>query len=196
MLEGMDLAHHHAVQFYGNEDSLFATVAGFLGAGMISGQPALIIGTPGHCKAILEVLETRLIDVERALRTGDLVVIDAQETLGLFMVDDMPDAYAFETNLGRFIDQMLQGRSTAVLRAYGEMVDVLWKDGLCDAAIRLEILWNQLAVRYGFALLCGYAMGNFYKQTERFQEVCRQHTHIIEPNSKVVPMKPRRARIA
>ena len=47
--------------------------------------------------------------------------------------------------------------------AYGEMVDVLWKAGQDVAAIRLEMLWNKLAAMHDFALLCGYAMGNFYK---------------------------------
>jgi hypothetical protein len=28
-------------------------------------------------------------------------------------------------------------------------------------------------------------MGNFYKQAERFEEVCRQHTDVIDPNGSV-----------
>jgi hypothetical protein len=92
------------------------------------------------------------------------------------------------------IGSLLQGRSERTLvRAYGEMVDVLWKDGREDAAIQLELLWNSLAGRYGFALLCGYAMGNFFKQTDRFEEVCRQHTHII-PGSELNAL-PKRDRM-
>jgi hypothetical protein len=29
-------------------------------------------------------------------------------------------------------------------------------------------------------------MGNFYKQAERFQEVCRQHTHVLDSDRNVV----------
>ena len=61
------------------------------------------------------------------------------------------------------------------------MVDVLWKEGKPEAAIRLEILWNRLAQRYGFALLCGYSMGNFYKETKGFEAICREHTHVVAP---------------
>ena len=41
------------------------------------------------------------------------------------------------------------------------MVDLLWKQGKTEAAIRLEVLWNNLADSHVFSLLCGYAIGNF-----------------------------------
>ncbi len=69
---------------------------------------------------------------------------------------------------------------------------MLWKRGLADAAIYLEILWNRLAARYAFALLCGYRMGNFYRQAEKFEEVCRQHTHVMGPDTNVLPFPSRR----
>ena len=168
------------MQFYGTDTRLFSTVGGFLAEGMIHGEPALIIATEAHRNGVIAQLTERFVDVKKARQSGDLVLLDAQETLDLFMVDGAPDTKLFEANVGRFIEQSLLGRPGHVLRAYGEMVDVLWKDGQCDAAIRLEILWNKLATRFGFALLCGYAMGSFYKKTERLQEVCALHTQIIE----------------
>jgi hypothetical protein len=135
-----------------------------------------------------------MIDVAKARALGELTVLDAHQTLAMFMVDDKPDPVRFESSIGRVIGSLLRGRSERTLvRAYGEMVDVLWKDGREDAAIQLELLWNSLAGRYGFALLCGYAMGNFFKQTDRFEEVCRQHTHII-PGSELNAL-PKRDRM-
>ena len=186
--------HHHAVQFYENDSSLFATVAGFLSQGLVEGHPAILIATAEHTAAILEHLNSRMIDVAKARALGELTVLDAHQTLAMFMVDDKPDPVRFESSIGRVIGSLLQGRSERTLvRAYGEMVDVLWKDGREDAAIQLELLWNSLAGRYGFALLCGYAMGNFFKQTDRFEEVCRQHTHVI-PGSDLNP-QPKRDRV-
>ena len=178
-------AHHHAVQFYGTESSLFTTVAGFLSEGLIAGQPALVIATEPHRAGILGQLAARLIDVEQAMRLGDLVVLDARDVLGRFMVNHEPDAAAFAREVGALIERQLRGRTRTVVRAYGEMVDVLWKDGRSEAAITLEILWNKLAATYGFALLCGYSMGNFYKQVEQFHEVCRQHTQVVAPGDHV-----------
>lgn len=177
----MAVSHpHHAVQLYGTDERLVSSVAAFLADGLISGEPALIIATESHCAGILAQLTARLVNVERARQNGDLVLLEAQETLGLFMVGEAPDPKLFEANVGRFLEQTLLGRPGSVLRAYGEMVDVLWKQGQADAAIKLEILWNKLATRFGFALLCGYATGSFFKNAERLQEVIAQHTHVFE----------------
>ena len=173
---------HHAVQFYDDEKSLYTTVGGFLGQGLVDEQPAVLIATAAHCTPILDELKGRMLDLDRAQASGDLIVLDAEETLAQFMRDDVPSADAFESTVGELIRRLLVKRSKPTLiRAYGEMVDVLWKDGKPDAAIRLEILWNRLADRFGFALLCGYSMGHFYKQTDRFEEVCRQHAHVVPP---------------
>jgi len=184
--------HHHAVQFYGSDQSLHTTVAGFLSEGLIIGQPALIIATEPHKTGILARLTERLIDVEKAQASGDLVLLGADEALAMFMVGDMPDEAAFEARIGGLVAQMLRDRrARTILRAYGEMVDVLWKERREEAAIRLEILWNKLATRFGFALLCGYAMGQFYKQAARFEDVCSHHTAVIQTDANVVPFKPK-----
>ena len=64
------------------------------------------------------------------------------------------------------------------------MVDVLWQNDQQEAAIRLETLWNQLANTEAFSLLCGYAIGHFYKDAN-FQEVCRHHTHVVSADGKL-----------
>lgn len=179
-------ARHHAVQFYGNDDSLINTVGGFLSEGLVTGHPSIVIATRAHTTAITKQLASRLIDVEAAKTSGELVLLDAEETLATFMVDGVPHPGRFEYHVGGVIKRTLGDRTKMIVRAYGEMVDILWKQGREDAAIRLEILWNKLAGAHGFALLCGYSMGNFYKQAQKFQEVCRQHTHVLDTDKNVV----------
>jgi hypothetical protein len=198
MLANMDLSaatpvpsRHHAVQFYGSEESLFTTVAGFLGEGLVTGQPAVVIATGAHRTAIEEHLCGRLIDCAQARRNGDLVMLDAEELLGQFMLGDAPDPDLFEQNVGVVVKQMLDGRGRTIVRAYGEMVDVLWKRGRSEAAIKVEHLWNKLADKYSFALLCGYAMGNFYKQARQLEDICALHTHVTGPDN-VIPFDPKR----
>jgi KaiC/GvpD/RAD55 family RecA-like ATPase len=185
--------HHHAVQFYGDDTSLFTTVAGFLKQGFVDGHPAVVIATADHRKAILDHLRRRFVDVDRAQKTGNLILLDAHDTLDLFMDGGVPHRERFEASVGKLIAEVMDGREDRVLvRAYGEMVDVLWKEGKSEAAIRLEMLWNRLAQRYGFALLCGYSMGNFYKETKGFEAVCRQHTHVIGPLAEPAAARKRR----
>ena len=186
-------SHHHAVQFYRDESSLFTTVAGFLSEGLVAHQPALVIATLPHRAAIEEHLCGRLIDCAKARRDGDLVMLDAEEMLGQFMIGDQPDAELFEKNVGVIIRQAIEGctRPGTVVRAYGEMVDVLWKEGRTEAALVVEILWNKLIVGHAFALLCGYSMGNFYKQPKQLALVRSHHTHVVGVDN-VVPFARRR----
>jgi hypothetical protein len=174
-----DTHRHHAVQFYGTDASLCSTVAGFLAEGLAARQPAIVIATEPHRHAIVDRLSDRRIDCDKAIQDGELLILDSEETLDLFMVDQMPNNELFGVNLGRVIDQSLNGRTGTVVRAYGEMVDVLWKNGQTDAAIALEILWNKLALKYHFALLCGYSMGSFYKQTRQIDAISALHTHVV-----------------
>ena len=170
--------HHHAVQFYGSDAELLNTVGEFLSEGLVAGQPAIVIVTPEHRDGIEQALESHLIDVRAARRLGVLIMLDADEILATFMVDQAPVGSLFRRSVGDVIEQTRRGRERTPVRAYGEMVDVLWKQGRADAAIRLEVLWNNLAETHTFSLLCAYSIGNFYKQTDRYQEVCDLHTHV------------------
>jgi hypothetical protein len=183
-------ASGHSVHFYENESSLCETVAGFLGDGLLRGEPAIIIATPGHRSSIEQELAVRLIDVAAARRAGHLISLDAQETMACFLTGETPDPEAFRSHLGGVVERAQAGRSTTIVRAYGEMVDVLWQQGRTDVAIRVEVLWNLLATSYGFDLLCGYSMGSFYKQTERLDDICRHHSHIVKEHVHVTAARP------
>ncbi len=171
----------HCVQFYEDDAFLASAVADFLAAGLRAGQPAIVIATKAHRDSFEERLTADGIDVETARTTGQLVLLDVNAMLSSCILDGAPHPERFRATLGAAIERSTVGRPHVSVRLYGEMVDVLWKDGRTDDAIRLEELWNDLGRHYDFSLLCAYAMGNFYKSEDaaRFQEICRQHTHVI-----------------
>ena len=173
--------HYHAVQFYKDEGSLAGTVARFLAEGIQVGEPGFVIATPSHTATILHELKAAGLDTHELRRTGQLLLFDARKMLSAFMVNGMPDQLLFCSNVGDVIERLCVGRHPCPIRAYGEIVDLLWQDGNENGAIRLEILWNQLASNYDFALLCGYSVGHFYKETResRIEEVRNQHTHVV-----------------
>ena len=175
------VGHFHAVRFYENKASLCRTVADFLGEGLAVGEPALVIATPVHREAVLSELRLRGVDVDQLEAAGELLLLDARDALAAFMVDGMPDAARFNAQVPAAIERLCRGRK-ATVRAYGEMVDVLWQDGFTAAAIRLEMLWNQLAMTHDFSLLCGYAMGSFYKDAG-MRDVCAQHSRVVQAES-------------
>jgi hypothetical protein len=174
----------HAVKFYESPASLCRIVAEFLGEGLITQQPVLIIATPEHRAGISAELSARHFDVNRMQAAGDLLLVDASQTLVSFMVDGMPNDDKFFASLTDLIEQVSRGRRGCTVRAYGEMVDVLWKAGQDVAAIRLEVLWNKLAATHDFALLCGYAMGNFYKDAA-LREIHSHHSHVASSDGLI-----------
>lgn len=117
---------------------------------------------------------------EGATRSGRVLLLDARETLAKFMVGDMPDADLFAAMIAEMIGGMAVDGPQR-LRVYGEMVDVLWREGNSNAAIRLEELWNDAGKEHSFSLLSAYLTGNFYREGDasRFVELCRNHSHVI-----------------
>ena len=79
------------------------------------------------------------------MTAGDLLLLDAREMLATFMVDGHPDVKLFLEHATQAIERLCRGRKDCTVRAYGEMVDLLWKDDHHVAAIVLEMLWNKLA---------------------------------------------------
>jgi signal transduction histidine kinase len=174
----------HAVQFYDDERFLFQTVAHFLRAGLDAGEPALVVATPAHTEGILRALGEHT--TRDALRTGLLCLVDARALLAQFMVGGIPNPDLFKDALSRQLSRMLWGEPQGVgIRAFGEMVDLLWRDGNPNAAVRLEELWTEAGRGYPFALLCAYMMGNFYKEghSEPLRQVCRTHSHVLPAES-------------
>ena len=90
----------------------------------------------------------------------------------------MPHPALFKHIVSRMLDEMARANPDRGIRAYGEMVDVLWHDGLTAAAIALERLWNDVARNYNLKLLCGYASGSVYRHAA-VGEIVGQHTHLI-----------------
>lgn len=167
----------HDVQFYDSEDFLVREVARFLAEGIRAGQPLIIVATHAHRRQFARRLRELGFDADEYYFGSEAIWLDARDTLSAFMEDGMPNRDRFEATLGVVFERLLGKRSYLVARAYGEMVDLLWKDGNVDGAIALEEMWNALAARYSFTLLCTYAMGNFHKEehTQSFQRICAQH---------------------
>ncbi len=175
----------HIVQFYEGDEFLSASVADYLAEGLVAGQPAIIIATDAHRRAVSRRLEARGITLHGASHGAATTWLDARETLDAFMVGALPDAERFRALIAPAIDRALLGRDRAAVRLYGEMVNLLLANGNTEAAIRLEAMWNDLARTHRFSLLCAYALDNFPGDAHAatFEEICRHHTHVVPTES-------------
>src|SRR3989337_3038299 len=100
-----DSGHFHAVRFYEDAASLAKMVAGFIAEGFITDHPAILIATPEHRHAITQQLQAMSFNVDHLTSQGNLLVLDANETLATFMVDGMPNAQRFEETMLPVIDK-------------------------------------------------------------------------------------------
>lgn len=169
----------HIVQVYQDDDFLCDAVAEYMIPGLLGGEGAIVIARPGHAAALERALRAAGIDVASARSRGQLVCLDAAETLESFMQGDAPQWPAFHAALGGAIAAMRLDYPK--VRAYGEMVDILWQDGRRDAALRLEEYWNELARLQTFSLLCAYRMDNLDagSYSGPLECVCKVHSHLI-----------------
>jgi hypothetical protein len=171
----------HDVQFYWSEEHLAKTVTEFLADGVRAGQPIVVIATERHRQAFEKGLIAKRLDPEKILSGRHALWLDARETLASFMVGGRPDRELFFATVGNVFERVLNRRYHLIVRGYGEMVDLLWKDANTEGAILLEKLWNELAGKYPYSLLCGYAVDNFLHEAgaEDFRSICAQHEHAL-----------------
>jgi PAS domain S-box-containing protein len=172
-------ARGHFVRFYDDEAYLLAEVAEFIDTALRAGGVGIVIATAEH----LEQLQGRLAGFGTAASRGawypgELVVLDARETLARLLVEGWPDEKRFMDIVGKAVEQARAGGRA--VHAFGEMVALLCADGKYDAAIHLEALWNRLGQRHPFSLFCAYPSSLFpTSEHERaFRHVCSAHDHV------------------
>lgn len=178
----------HDVQFYDNHAYLAESVGRFLAEGIRAAQPAIVIATAAHRRAFMAELQRLGIDVD-ALHPSDMVWLDARETLSAFMEGSSVNAELFHATVGSVMEKVVANRRYVTVRAFGEMVDVLWREGKPEAAIALEELWNALASKYAFALLCGYSKEGFASESALagVERICSLHTRVLPSRASDAP---------
>jgi KaiC/GvpD/RAD55 family RecA-like ATPase len=174
-------SHTHLVQFYDDERVLARNVSEYLLEGLRRGETVVVVATPGHRDAFTRELEKQMPDLARAIEDGHLLFLDAGETLAGFMVEGQPDAARFANTVGAVVRKLHDRAAETGLRAYGEMVDLLWNAGHSAAAMRLEALWNELLATKRFSLLCAYQVDVFGKEFQAgvLDGVLCAHTRMV-----------------
>lgn len=171
----------HSVHFYEREDHLNGVVANFFGEGLVTGAPILAIAARDHRAAFAGQLQKDGVEVARLTASGEITFLDPHEVLATFMSGKVPDRQRFRASVGGIFQKIGQDRSTPGVRAYGEMVDVVWNERGVHAALEIEDLWNDLLSAHEFSLLCAYSRAGVAGAANpaEVEEICRRHT-IVE----------------
>jgi hypothetical protein len=176
----------HFVQLYApGSPALTDSVGHYVWEGIRRGEGVLMISTPEHRELFSAHLQRSGADLPALLECGQLVFLDAGETLSQFMVSGGPLWRPFERVIRGAIRKVHPAGPGKGLRAYGEMVGLLWKAGQYAAAVRLEQLWNRLMEQCSFSLYCAYAIdvfGGEFKAANLDGVLCT-HTHMLPSES-------------
>lgn len=157
----------HAVAFYDDDEVLLARLEEYVLGGVRLGHTTVVIATPEHRQRLRERL------ADHGLEDAFLG-LDAELMLSRFMRDGLPDRDLFDSSIGTLVrDQASHG-----LRAYGEMVSLLFREGNFPATVALEALWNDLQRTTRFSLLCAYAATDVGDQ-RGLAQVCDLHNTVI-----------------
>jgi hypothetical protein len=172
----------HFVQLYkADESNLSKNVGHYVWEGLRRGDGVLLITTAGHRELFSERLESLGADLPALLAGRRLVFLNAEQTMAQFMIGGQPDWERFERVIRAAVREVRPAPGSEGLRAYGEMVGVLWKARQFAAAIRLEQLWNKLLEQFSFSLYCAYAIDVFGTEFEaaNLNGVLCTHTHMV-----------------
>ena len=181
----LDSMHHpcsHVVQLYGDDVLLLRQKVGqFIGEGLALGEPALVIAGPRNRDAFICQLSEDGHDPIAAIRAGQLVVIDAATLLGEMMVGGKLAWAAFDLSAGAAVRALRTSTGARRMRAYGEMVGILWQAGRAPDAAILEDYWNRLLADGDVSLFCGYPIDLMDPtlDAEALQPLIDAHTQLL-----------------
>ena len=163
----------HGVDVYADDAALLTQLTAYVADGLAEAHLCLVVATPVHRAGLVHRLALQgLVD-----RTGQLVLLDAQELLEGFLGDGWPDPALFDRTVG----DLVRGRGDgARVRVFGEMVGLLQAAGDGAAAMQLEKLWASLQLELGFDLLCG-CPAQALRDPDASAGVLARHSHVDAP---------------
>lgn len=168
----------HVLQIYENEDAFMNLLMGFVSSGIKNHECVVIIGTALHVSALKTALKRQGFNLNELKSDKQLILLDAEDVLANFMVNDWPDEDLFHKKIGEIVGEA--HKRNRRIRAFGEMVAVLWAKGLSGATVQLEDLWNKFCENKALCLFCAYPKIGFTQDMHAsMNHICHAHTKMI-----------------
>ena len=145
---------------YHHVEQMVQAACRYIADGLRRGEAVVIVATQAHWSRMVGKLATkRSIDLVDAVANGQLRHIDVEVVLSGLLENGMPHDSRFHEHAGNLVERAL-GQFGNV-RILTELAGMLWASGNRAAAVRVEELWNGLAKRLSFTLLCTYRSDGF-----------------------------------
>ncbi len=157
---GFDRAiRRHEAGFYADESSLLDGYTKFVEGALDAGNGLVMVFTHSRRERLQRRLQTRGIDLDRTIRQGRCLWMDVPVVLSSIMIDDRVDEGRFWNAASAVIVEaaISSRQSTPRVSACGECAPTLLQQGLTDAAIHLEQLWDDLTRTFNVDIFCPYS---------------------------------------
>jgi hypothetical protein len=182
-LPPQDVAIRHEVAFYPDDAAFVDGFAGLAEAALKVGNAVIAVALEPHRIGIIKTLRRTGIDIDAALKEGNLIQLDVIDTLSTLMVNDLPDPDRCAKMIGDLILKASKAASGERPRVAicGECSPTLLAEGNVEAAIRLEHLWNEITRNHNADTLCGYVWGTFPRKENIhiFERICAEHSAVV-----------------
>ena len=182
---GEEASCSHVLQIYENEESFLNMLEGFAAGGLTVDDCVVIIATPAHLLELEQRLRSHGLNMDALSATGQYVALNAEEVLTRFMVNEWPDYSLFMDAINDVFQKL--PRQNRQVRAFGEMVVLLWEKGNSGATVMLEHLWNAYSEKESFSLFCAYPKSAFPDDANTsLSNICKAHSKIITGSEKSI----------
>jgi hypothetical protein len=170
--------HNHMVRICPNTTSQAEVLTRYIKDGLLNNEGIIIIARPPLRRAVLSKLEVLGFDSQAIKNQGQVRFFDAEFLLSNILIDGIIEEQAFRKFIGIPI-QATQSKFGKV-RAFGEMVDILWQRDLQNMAIQLENLWEDLCAKQGLIFLCTYLLDNLDPNDydSALEKIYKHHKHL------------------
>ncbi len=166
----------HLIQIYEDDDVFLDTLEAFVSAGILANEVTIVIVTSSHLNGLETRLLLRGINTIAAQDVDLYIPIDANKALAEFMIYGSPDEVFFD----RFISGLIERGKGRRIRAFSEMIALLWGQGFKSATIKLEELWNSYSNTDALSLFCAYPKKGFAQDAKTsIENICKQHSVVL-----------------
>lgn len=155
----------HCVQIYEDDTAFLDALEGFVVAGLRQNEAIILIATAAHLGLLKDRLIRGGVDLPATIARNQFVAVDAHEALASFMRDGWPNEELFYKMVSALLKHVRP--QYPKVRAFGEMVALMWANGDCGATIHLEHLWARLCKSEEFSLFCAYPRVGFTQDAEQ-----------------------------
>lgn len=173
----------HSVQFYENDGIFLNTLEGFVGSGIIAHESIIVLATKSHIEALNERLQRQGFDLNKLRDEDSYLAIEVEEVFSQILINGWLDEARFNNYVVNLLNRA--GKGGRKVRAFGELVAVLWEQGHCGVTVQLENLWHKLYHKLQFNLYCAYPKIGFTNSPgDSMDMLCKSHSQIIDGQAR------------